>query len=80
MAQIRVAERHGRYVVTVNGPLQASDLRQLEHACGRALEHKAAPLVIVLQSAFHDASVAAYLDRLGTRGAVVRERFSNVGK
>jgi hypothetical protein len=79
MAQIRVNERRGRYRITVRGPLRASDLRRLERACGLALEFAAPPLAILLDSCTDDPVAEAYLDRLRTRGAVVRLEATHRG-
>jgi hypothetical protein len=72
MAKIRVVERNGRYTVSVQGALRAADLRRLERACGKALELEVVPLVIHLDAVVADDVARAYLERLHTRGAVVR--------
>jgi len=72
MAKIRAVERGGRYTVSVQGPLEAFDLRRLERACGKALEREVVPLVLHLDTAVTDDVARAYLDRLHARGAVIR--------
>lgn len=74
MARIRTRQRGAVCEVTIEGPLAASDLRRLERACGRALEHAVPPLAIVLDSPPSDAAAQTYLDRLGARGAVIERR------
>lgn len=74
MARISVSTARSGYQITVNGPLNATDLKRLEHACGPALERRSLPLEIVLRGGGAcDETVRAYLERLRLRGASVRE-------
>ena len=73
MARIRSRERRGgTRVVAVSGLLGAGDLRRLERACGRSLEHEVPPLTVLLSSPTADPAARAFLARLTARGAVVR--------
>ena len=75
MARIRVKQRGVVCEATIEGPLAASDLRRLERACGRALQHAIPPLAVLLESPPSDAPARAYLDRLRERGAVIQRRL-----
>jgi hypothetical protein len=77
MARIRATERAGTYLIRIQGPLEASDLRRLERVCARALERKVPPLAIVLDALALDPIAKAYLERLGARGAVIRLRSTD---
>ena len=72
VASIRVRVRNGRHRVTVRGQLQAEDLRRLERACGRALEHRTLPLELRVRDVVSmDESAQLFVDSLVRRGAVL---------
>ena len=80
MARITVTVVHphagagDRYYVSVTGRLSRRDLRRLERACGRAMEHQTLPLEIhIAESDDVDPAVLFVLERLRARGAVVVE-------
>jgi hypothetical protein len=70
MAKISVARAEGSYRITVEGQLEATDLKRLERACRFALEQRVLPLEINLEAMNTiDEAARAYLDRLRARGA-----------
>jgi hypothetical protein len=72
VARIRARVREGTRVVTIKGPLLASDLRRLEHACGPALERREIQLEIRLEDVSEvDEASRAFLDGLTSRGATL---------
>lgn len=72
VASIRVRVRNGRHRVTVRGELRAEDLRRLERACGKALEHRTVPLELCVRDVvMMDESARLFVDGLVRRGAVL---------
>lgn len=70
MARISVAQKAGRYRVTLAGRLAAVDLKRLERACRYALEHHQVPLELNLMRVTDiDNAARTYLERLRARGA-----------
>ncbi len=64
--------RHGRWRVTIRGPLTAADLKRLERACGPALEHREMPLEVrVIDMGAADEASRLFLEGLVRRGAVI---------
>jgi hypothetical protein len=74
VARISIRKTAIGRVVTVEGMLEATDLKRFEHACGRALEHQRMDLVIVLSEPTRDVLADAYIAHLEARGAIVRRR------
>jgi len=72
VARIRVRVHEGRLHVVVSGPLCAADLRDLERACGPALEQRDLALDVEATnvSAFDEAA-RLFLVGLTRRGASV---------
>jgi hypothetical protein len=68
-----------RYYVTVSGPLDGRDLRRLERACSKALEHRTLPLEIHMDSVHIDPAAQFFLEGLRARGAVVVVADQNEG-
>ncbi|MGH2437454.1 MAG: hypothetical protein ACRDFA_10710 [bacterium] len=77
MARITVTVQGDRragdwYYVSVTGRLSRRDLRRLERACGRAMEHCAPPLEIRIADPVDiDPPARFFLERLRARGAIV---------
>jgi hypothetical protein len=72
VARLSVDRDGPAYQVTLEGPLSARDLEQLERACRYALEHKLVPLVLDLERVSSmDEAARAYVERLRARGARV---------
>jgi anti-anti-sigma regulatory factor len=73
VARIKTLQKPYSTVVIVVGRLRAGDMRRLEHACGSALENAQPDLVLDIQRVTEiDGVAAAYLERMATRGAVIR--------
>ena len=72
VATISVRVGKEKRLVTVNGRLEARDLRRLERACGPALEHRELALELRLSDPGSVDQVAqAFLAGLVKRGAVL---------
>jgi len=72
MARISVAQKAGRYRVTLAGRLAAVDLNRLERACRYALEHQRVPLELNMRRVTDiDDTARIYIERLRARGAHV---------
>jgi hypothetical protein len=72
VATIHVRVRGGKRRVTIRGRLTAADLRRLERACGRALEHQDIPLEIRIRDLVTvDEASRLFLSHLLRRGAVL---------
>jgi anti-anti-sigma regulatory factor len=79
MARIRATRRKWNTLVTVTGCLRGSDMRRLEHACSATLTSAHLALVIDLTRVSEiDAAGQGFLEKLRSRGAVIRHR-ENVG-
>lgn len=75
MAKIRAIRGSNAVRVVIVGPLGASDMRRLEHACAPALTSARAELILDLARATDIDSVAeAHLQHMASRGAVIRRQ------
>jgi hypothetical protein len=75
VARIHTAFRDGRYYVTIRGDLSIRDLRRLEWACSRALEHERVPADISIAGVtMLDEASRLFLQKLASRGAIVLHR------
>lgn len=73
MAKISVIRDGDSYRIKLRGRLSAGDLGRLERACGKALEHKLAPLELNIEEVLSiDNAAGGYLDRLRARGAHIQ--------
>ena len=73
MARIRTVIQTSSVLVLVHGRLGAGDMRRLEGACAPALTTPHADLIVDVQHATTIDRVAqAHLNRMETRGAVIR--------
>lgn len=72
MAQIMTSAAGSLHRISIQGALSFKDLRELERACGPALEHARLALEIHLDGVTDiDESARVYLDRLARRGAII---------
>jgi hypothetical protein len=77
MARIRTTHQAFRTKVSIQGRLTAADMRRLEHACASALVAQPLRLGIDIRQVTEiDATAAAFLARLKTRGAVILPEFT----
>ena len=73
MARIRTVMQTSSVLVLVHGRLGAGDMRRLEEACAPALTTAHADLIVdVQQATVIDRVAQAHLNRIETRGAVIR--------
>jgi hypothetical protein len=73
MARIRAVTQTSSVLVVVHGRLGAGDMRRLEEACAPALTTAHADLIVdVQQATVIDRVAQAHLNRIETRGAVIR--------